>query len=121
MSGAHKNSVILWSSFKQAESHSSVVDQLTNQRALTVASNRKYITFLGKVAVFCARQCIALRGHDETSGSANKGNFVELVDLIKSTSPQFDFQCKSLPKNAKYTSKSVQNDLLKAAADVVLR
>ena len=97
------------------------MDQLTNQKALTVASNWKYITFLGKVAVLCAHQCIALRGHDETSGSAKKGNFVELVDLIKSTSPQFDFQCKSLPKNAKYTSKSVQNDLLKAAVDVVLR
>lgn len=35
--------------------------------------------------------------------------------------PELGRQFRSLPNNAKYTSKVVQNDLLKAAADVVLK
>ena len=62
-----------------------------------------------------------LRGHDESSTSSNKGNYVEILELIPSVMPELGRQFRSLPNNAKYTSKVVQNDLLKAAADVVLK
>ena len=69
----------------------------------------------------CARQGIALRGHDESSTSSNKGNYVEILELLASVMPELGRKFRSLPNNAKYTSKVVQNDLLKAAADVVLK
>ena len=64
---------------------------------------------------------IPLRGHDETDESTNKGNYIEILELLLSLVPELSTQFRSLPDNAKYTSKVVQNDLLKAATDVVLR
>ena len=98
-----------------------MADQLISQRASDVAANRMYISTIAQVVVLCARQGIALRGHDESSTSTNKGNFVEIVELLASVMPELERKFRSLPKNAKYTSKVVQNDLLKAAADVVLK
>ena len=106
--------------YKQSKSTSTVADQLISQRASNVAANRMYISTIAQVVVLCAHQGIALRGHDESSTSTNKGNFVEIVELLASVMPEVERKFRSLPKNAKYTSKVVQNDLLKAA-DVVLK
>jgi hypothetical protein len=65
-SEAHKESMAKWMAYKQTRSSPTVADQLTSQRASTVAANRMYISTLSQVAVLCARQGIALRGHDES-------------------------------------------------------
>ena len=114
-SDAHKESMAKWMAYKQTKS--TVADQLASHRASTVAAN--YISTLSQVAVLCARQGIPLRGHDESSTSSNKGNYVEILELIASVMPELGRQFRSLPNNAKYTSKVVQNDLLKAAAVVL--
>ena len=101
-----------WMAYKQTKSSSTVADQLISQRASAVAANRMYISTLSQVAVLCARQGIALRGHDESSTSSNKGNYVEILELLTSVMPELGRQFRSLPNNAKYTSKVVQNDLL---------
>ena len=115
-SDAHKESMAKWMAYKQTKS--TVADQLS-QRASTVAANRMYISTLSQVAVLCARQGFALRGHDESSTSSNKGNYVEILELLASVMPELGCQFRSLPNNATYTSKVVQNDLLKAAGDIV--
>ena len=120
-SDAHKESMAKWMAYKQTKSSPTVADQLISQRASTVAANRMYISTLSQVAVLCARQGIALRGHDESSTSSNKGNYVEILELLASVMPELERQFRSLPNNAKYTSKVVQNDLLKAAGDVVIK
>ena len=120
-SDTHKESIMKWMAYQQTKSTLTVADQLSNQHALTIAANRKYITIVSKIAVLCARQGIALRGHDETSTSNNKGNYVEILELLTSIVPELEHEFRSLPNNAKYTSKVIQNDLLRAAADTVLR
>ena len=120
-SHTHKESMANWMAYKQSKSTSTVADQLVSQRATTIAANRMYISTIAQVVVLCARQGIALRGHDESSTSSNKGNFIEIVELLASVMPELERKFRSLPNNAKYTSKVVQNDLLKAAADVVLK
>ena len=80
-SRSHKDSMTKWTAYKQTEATSTVADQLVSQRRATIAANRRYITFLAKIAVLCARQGISLRGHDETSTSSNKGNFVEIFGI----------------------------------------
>ena len=72
-----------------------------------------------KIALVCARQDLALRGH-ESENSENKGNFKEILSLLASENPSLKHQLDNAPSNAKYTSKEIQNDLLKAAASVVL-
>ena len=97
-----------------------MADQLISLRSSSVAANRMHISNLSQVAILCAHQGIALRGHDESSTSSNKGNYVEILQLLTSVMPELGRQFRLLPNNVKYTSKVVQNDLLKAAADVVL-
>ena len=93
-----------WMSYKQSKSPI-VADQLVTS---TVAANRMYISTLSQVAVLCARQGIPLRGHDESSTYSNKGNYVESLGLLASVMPELGRQFRSLPNNAKYTSKVVQ-------------
>jgi hypothetical protein len=116
---AHKTSMVVWMAYNQTKLCGSVADQQVSQRAVTIASNRKYITILSKVAVLCACQGIPLRGHDESANSHNKGNFVEVLELLLSVVPELKSQMNILAKNARYTSHIIQDDLLKAAADVV--
>ena len=72
---------------------------------------------LAKVAILCAKQEIALHGHREGPRSLNKGNFLEVFDLLKSDN---DKCLASAAKNAKYTSPDIQNSLLQAAHSAVL-
>lgn len=43
-----------------------------------VAENREILKVIIDALLFTARQNIALRGHDESNTSMNKGNFLEL-------------------------------------------
>ncbi|KAJ8895244.1 hypothetical protein PR048_000569 [Dryococelus australis] len=46
-----------------------------------VQQNVLYLQVLCKSLVFCGRQSIALRYHDESTDSKNKGNFLDLMEL----------------------------------------
>jgi len=103
-----------------------VAVQIDSHAKVIVEQNRSAVSSLAKVAIVCARQDIALRGthetfsdNDETQAIANRGNFLELVNLIKSESSNVKSNLDRLPKNANYCSKDSQNDLLDSAASVI--
>ena len=83
-SEVHKDSMTMWIGYKQTLFSANIADQLSSQRAVNVAFNRFYITILAKIATLCARQCIPLRGHDERPESNNKGNFIEMFEILES-------------------------------------
>ena len=58
--------------FKSAASHGSVFEQQVGYHAFLVGENREYMKTLARIAVFCARQNIALQGHNEKAGSENR-------------------------------------------------
>ena len=68
------------------------------------------------------RQDIALRDHrerDDNADDCNKGNFIEILNVMKKESSE-ERQCmKRLPLNATYCSKSSQNDMLESCASVI--
>jgi len=77
----------------------------------------------------CAIRNIALRGHRDDgpvdpSGNAqieNDGNFRALLRLkLRAGGDIFQKHLKDAPKNAKYTSKTIQNELLTEMATMVL-
>lgn len=49
----------------------------------------------------------------------NKGNFKELLGLLCIENETLNTNIKSMPKNAKYTSKMVQNDIMIATSKVI--
>uniref|UniRef100_A0A453RQX0 DUF4371 domain-containing protein n=2 Tax=Aegilops tauschii subsp. strangulata TaxID=200361 RepID=A0A453RQX0_AEGTS len=78
-------------------------------------------TSLGIVS-YLALQGEPFRGHDESTSSLNKGNFLELLDWVKERCPEvklaFDELC---PKNAKMTSGTMQKELAKYCAMAVTK
>ena len=109
-----------WSVFKSAANHGTVFEQQVGYHAFLVRQNREYVKTLARIAVFSARQNIALRGHDENTESDNRGNFLELADFIASESEDFRHRRSNMPANATYLSSDSQNALIEAAARCVL-
>ena len=60
----------------------------------------------------CARQEFALRGHDKSTKSHTRGNFLEILHLIISHDPILTERRLSNPQNATYLSPDIQNQLL---------
>jgi hypothetical protein len=72
------------------------------------------------IACFLISQGLAFRGHDETSLSKNRGNFLEMLEWYKKWNEHariaFDELC---PINAQLTSHHIQKDLTEACAKEV--
>ena len=72
------------------------------------------------IVIYLALQGEPFHGHDESSSSLNKGNFLELLDWVKERIPEvkvaFDELC---PQNAKMTSGTIQKELVKHCATAV--
>jgi hypothetical protein len=57
------------------------------------------------------------RGHDESPGSLNRGNFLEMLKLLASYNKEVnEVVLENAPKNAKYTSPDVQKEILNILA-----
>ena len=78
-----------WASFKQTKDNGAVADLLVSTEA-----NARKQTML-KIALLCACQDLALRGHDT---SENKGEF---LSLLASENPTLRCQHENTPSNAK--------------------
>lgn len=72
-----------------------------------ISRNRLRLRVSILVARYCAFHAIAYSGHDESLGSKNRRNFLELVKLIASFSEGVDATVlENAPHNASYTSPS---------------
>ena len=74
------------------------------------------------IVSYLALQGEPFRGHDESTSSLNKGNFLELLDWVKERIPEvkvaFDELC---PKNAQMTSGKIQKILVSHCANAVTK
>ena len=55
--------------------------------ALEKKSTREYLKIMLQAVAFLAAGGLAFRGHDESTSASNKGNFLRLLDLLASVSP----------------------------------
>ncbi len=109
----HQVALMNWSQYKvTVSSGMSVATRLDNARKEQITKNRHYLLSLIHALMFCATQEIALRGHRENTSSNNKGNFLELVDLLAIYDPILNDRLTNGPQNAQYTSHGIQNQLL---------
>ena len=72
-----------------------------------------------QILLFCSKQEIAFCCHREGSNSTNRGNFLELLQLISQHDLIIQQQLEGRPKNATYTSPEVQNLLLHIMATTI--
>ena len=113
---SHNNCHSAWQQFKASSKSGSVADQLGTLRAEQIKRNNHYMITISDVIRLCCRQKIGLRGHDESPKSSNRGNF---LDLVARHDQVIDDKLRNGPKNAKYTSHMIQNQIISIMASQV--
>jgi hypothetical protein len=79
--------------------------------------NRLWLRTTIAAVKWLTSQFCALRGHDETPESKNRGNFIELVKLLAEFNPEIvNVVLENAPLNAKYTSPDIQKEILSIIA-----
>ena len=65
-----------------------------------------YLKSIAEVILLCAQQDLALRGHHESMESSNRGNFLEILELVAGYDEVIKDKLKNGPRNAIYTSQT---------------
>ncbi|EER11735.1 52 kDa repressor of the inhibitor of the protein kinase, putative [Perkinsus marinus ATCC 50983] len=112
----HKAAMEAWSHYRTERSTGeTVATRLGEAARATVLANRRRILYCLQVVLFCAIQGIALRGHSEDRADpddkTNSGNFLGILKLVASHS-QAHRELFEGPRNSRYLSPKVQNELL---------
>ena len=98
-------------------------NQLRGIRAQEIAKNRSIIKHIADAVHLCGTQNIALRGHrdDHTkTSSGNKGTFLAILDYsVRSGNEILRNHFEECPRNATYTSKTIQNQLIEVIGDYI--
>uniref|UniRef100_A0A3P9K3W7 Zinc finger MYM-type protein 1 n=1 Tax=Oryzias latipes TaxID=8090 RepID=A0A3P9K3W7_ORYLA len=83
-----------------------------------VRENREILKDLINATCFLAKQQLAFRGNDESAGSANRGNYVELLHAFVEKD---DRLARHLETSTVFSglSNRIQNDLIEAVGDVI--
>lgn len=112
----HQHAMSTWSDFTTNVSHNrSIASTLSTARQEQVQLNRHYMITLLHILKFCSFQEIALRGHREVE-STNRGNFLELLELVCEHDSVVNKRLHEGPRNAVYTSHSIQDELISILA-----
>ncbi|KAK9998134.1 hypothetical protein SO802_017737 [Lithocarpus litseifolius] len=85
---------------------------LENFNSDQIASNRLQLKASIDVVKVLAFQGLAFRGRDESSDSINRGNFLEILDLVVSYNEYVAEAIEKAPKNASYKSPKIQKEIL---------
>jgi len=83
-----------------------------------VGINRRLIARMIHVVCFLGKQELAFRGHRENNESSNKGNYLELLDLLAQEEQLLKEHLLS-STTFKGTSKLIQNDLIECVTSVL--
>ena len=106
-STVHRSAWVMWMEAKSQPC--SVAARLDSAYHQQVKKNREYLTVIIETLMFLAKHNVAIRGHDESLQSTNRGNFLDLLDLrSKDNILLQEFLTR---KNYPYTS-AYQNQLI---------
>ncbi|XP_071535018.1 zinc finger MYM-type protein 1-like [Panulirus ornatus] len=83
-----------------------------------VRKNREIMKRIIDVICYITKQEFPLQGYDESGNSANKGNCIELLNLLREYDPLLDSHLNTSTVFQE-VSQTVQNDLIKAISKVV--
>ncbi|KAH1064726.1 hypothetical protein J1N35_029713 [Gossypium stocksii] len=81
---------------------------LDRQTTQQISANRLRLKTSIDAVRWLSFQGYAFRGHDESSGSKNRGNFLELLSLLALYDEKVEDVLQSAPQNASYTSSTIQ-------------
>ena len=103
-------------------SDTTITAQSDTRRAANVARNRAVLKSIASAVLYCARQCIALRGDAESVESlGNPGNFLSLLRLLAVHDEELRRHLEiPVMRWATYLSPQTQNELIKVMGNHIL-
>ena len=115
----HRTEMQLADTFLQTQRNPSVrVDSLLlRQQSERSHNNREILREFVRAVEFLAKQGLSFRGHhdskvDFSEEESNKGNFITALQLLGKSNSLLQKHLLSAQKNAKYSSKTVQNEVI---------
>lgn len=119
-SDEHVLSVQKYNAYKDMTSKKqTVLDMLDTEHRKQVLENRHYLKTVISVLRLTALQNAAQRGHDERLESLNRGNFLEILELVGKHDEIVSKRLDAGPQNAKYTHSSIQNALIEIMGELI--
>ena len=109
---SHMDCMVRWNEYKNSQKKGSITTQMSKSHEDAVAENWKYAEKITEALIFLARQGLA-PGHDESHGSMNRGNFLELCSLFGKYDLKF---AERLDRHLNLTRHASQIELLTIAA-----
>ncbi|KAK9733108.1 hypothetical protein RND81_04G044000 [Saponaria officinalis] len=108
---AHKDAVKKCNDLLRMEQHiDTLIDNITPE---IIERNRLKLKVSIVVVRWLTFQHCAFRGHDESVGSLNRGNFLEFIQAIASFSKDVEkVVLENAPGNTSYTSHQIQQEIL---------
>ena len=80
---AHNNAMVAWKQYEEAQNNlSTLPHQLNNMRQVLIAENSHYLKTIAEILLLCAHPEIGLRGHNKSSSSSNRGNFLTILQFV---------------------------------------
>ena len=117
---AHKQAAVAWSQYTlNVQQGTTISERIGSARVQQIESNRHYLKTIAEILLVCSHQEIALRGHEESKTSPNRGNFLEILELVANHDPIIRRRLTDGPRNATYTSADIQNELLNVMGSIV--
>ena len=112
----HHQSMLAAETFVNSIEHpeTGLIGTMDAKRIANIAQNRVILKFIIEATLFCAKQCIALRGDcEDLESSKNPGNFLSFLKLMANHNDVLHTHLYSpAMKNATYISPRTQNELL---------
>ena len=97
----------------------SIENHLDPTRSKQICNNRHYLKSIAETLLLTSCLEIALRGHDESKSSLNRGNFLEIFSVIAKHDPIVQERIDKGPKNAIYLSPDIQNSIIQIMGKMV--
>ncbi|GFS41709.1 general transcription factor 2-related zinc finger protein [Actinidia rufa] len=115
----HNNAVQSIEGLRNVARH---IDKVINaQSAEEIQKNRLRLKATIESVRWLSLQACAFRGHDESPDSKNRGNLIEMIKLMGKLNVEInDVVLEKAPKNAKYTSPTIQKEILHILANKIV-
>ncbi|XP_071738643.1 uncharacterized protein [Rutidosis leptorrhynchoides] len=114
----HKNALLFSENLLNQAGH--IENIFEKQRSESVLDNRLHLKASIDIVRWLTFQTCAFRGHDVSVNSSNRGNFLELLKLLASYNDEVaKVVLENAPYNSKFTSASIQKELLNIIANKV--
>ncbi|XP_036303411.1 zinc finger MYM-type protein 1 isoform X3 [Pipistrellus kuhlii] len=104
----HLKSLQFWREYQFCDE--GVSDNLSNH-SKEMEGNKKYLKLIIENILFLGKQCLPLRGKDQSISSVNKGHFLELLEIRAKDKGEEIFRLMNSQVDF-YNSTQIQNDII---------